>query len=69
MKINSEGFAQIAKAVNALALSNVEIPADAVIETDPRKSVNQVNSPYTKEQLIQMGNPNYVTDNGWITWE
>jgi hypothetical protein len=69
MNINPEGFAQIAKAVNALAELKIAIPADAVVETAPNKSANQASSPYTKEQLVQMGNPNYVTENGWITWE
>jgi hypothetical protein len=26
-------------------------------------------SPYTQKQLEQMGNPNYVTAEGWISWE
>jgi hypothetical protein len=25
--------------------------------------------PFTKKQLSDMGNPTYVTENGWVTWD
>ena len=28
-----------------------------------------VGEPYSPKELEQMGNPNYVTPEGWISWE
>jgi hypothetical protein len=69
MKINQETANQIANAIDAFVAQNIVIPTNAEIETKPTKSAKKIGNPYTKEQLERMGNPTYVTDNGWITWE
>jgi len=69
MKINQETANQIANAIDAFVAQNIVIPTNAEIEIKPTKNAKKIGNPYTKEQLVQMGNPTYVTDNGWITWE
>ena len=69
MKINQETANQIGNAINAFVAQNIVIPPNAEIETKPTKSAKKIGNPYTKEELARMGNPTYVTDNGWITWE
>ena len=38
-------------------------------EIERLKNLRFAGAPYTQKQLEQMGNPNYVTAEGWISWE
>lgn len=69
MKISQENINQIANAINAFVAQDIVIPANAEIEIKPTKTAKKIGNPYTKEELAKMGNPTYVTENGWITWE
>ncbi len=69
MEINQENANQIAKAIDAFVAQKIVIPAEAVVEIKPIQNSKKMGNPYTQEQLERMGNPTYVTENGWITWE
>ena len=38
-------------------------------EIERLKNLRFTGAPYSQKELEQMGNPNYVTPEGWISWE
>ncbi len=43
--------------------------AELEAELDQLKNRRFAGEPYSPKELEQMGNPNYVTPEGWISWE